>query len=94
MTELPSIAAALALSHELGGARVTMATSMAPDVAAALGREIRAGLEDGPGLRFAVTSVTVTGYPPRVEAITITVGGPDETERQPQPGNSGAVPGS
>jgi hypothetical protein len=90
MSELPSIAAALALSHELGGAEVTMATSMAPDVAVALGREIRAGLGDGPGLRFRRQSVTVTGDPPRVEAITIAVASADEDDEQPQPGHSGA----
>jgi hypothetical protein len=66
--------AALALSRELGGARVTIAAGIEPDVAAALGREICARL-DGPGL--PLRSVTVAGEPPRTVAVTVTAGSPD-----------------
>jgi hypothetical protein len=43
-------------------------------VAVALGRDILAGLE-GPGLPLVVQSVTVRDNPPRVESITVTLGG-------------------
>jgi hypothetical protein len=69
---LPELAeAALALSRELGGARVTIAAGIAPDAAAALGCEIRARL-DGPGLPLAVAVLTMTGDPPRMDAVTVT----------------------
>jgi hypothetical protein len=73
------VKAALALSRELGGARVTISAGVAPDVAAALGREIRAGL-DGPGLPLAVSAVAVSGDPPRIDAITVTAFSADEDD--------------
>ena len=81
MDGLPELiqAFALALSRELGGARVTIAAGIEPDVAAALGREIRAGLES-PGLPLAVSAVAVTGDPPRIDAITVTAVSPDEND--------------
>jgi len=73
--------AALALSRELGGARVTISAGIAPDAAAALGREILAGL-DGPGLPLVVRSVTVAGDPPRTVAVTVTAGSPAGDQHQ------------
>jgi hypothetical protein len=70
--------AALALSNELGGARVTMRSGMSPENAAALGREIRAGLEGSPALELAVSSITVEDDPPYVAGIAITIRGADE----------------
>lgn len=70
-----AIAAAARLSMALGGARVTVDCPLDAETADALAAEIRAGLESGPGPAWAVESLTVTGDPPRVGAVKITVAG-------------------
>ena len=64
--------AAVTLSAALGGARVTVECPLSEAAAAALGRDIRQGLDGGP---WRVESVTVTGNPPHLGAVKLTVAG-------------------
>jgi hypothetical protein len=68
------IAAAADLSAGLGGAEVTVDVTASPEALAALGREIRAGLDAPGGLDLTVTSLTIVGDPPRAASVTVTAG--------------------